>query len=454
MNNNWSEQFQRKMDGHKRTAPELSWPEVEKALDKNKTQSRGFLNWTVNKPWNSFSRIAAASAAAIVVGGAAFFFLDNSRNQNIITKAQEEKRMIVAKELETIEIAETVSPKATLQKGFGNKEKLFTANSEEEKTVKEVAGKLEETSNRDGINSQEIVKSNEINNNKEEIKNLDSTKKQEEIKNQDSTKKQEEIKNLDSTKEQEEIYTSPHRKYPFRAEPEKRFGKKKNTEKLIAAVYMNNSAAGEKGGLVSDMQSSPAYVGPYGAAAEEFQYGALGFLADSRPKEVNYSHSHPWKFGIRMSYALNSSWTLSTGVSYSYLHSSFDYSEGKASGTGKQNLHYLGIPLSASYCFLKAGNLRLYATAGGEMEKLIGGKRTLSGSNIQREQESETVKESHLQWLVNGGVGAEYRLSPTLGFYLEPGISHYFNNGSDIENYYKQHPTTFSLNIGMRIAFK
>ena len=77
MNNNWSEQFQRKLDGHKLTAPELSWPEVEKALDKNKTQSRGFLNWTVNKPWNRLSHIAAAIAAIVVVGGTAFFFLDN-----------------------------------------------------------------------------------------------------------------------------------------------------------------------------------------------------------------------------------------------------------------------------------------------------------------------------------------------------------------------------------------
>ena len=88
------------------------------------------------------------------------------------------------------------------------------------------------------------------------------------------------------------------------------------------------------------------------------------------------------------------------------------------------------------------------------LEKLIGGKRTLSGSNIPKDLESETVKESALQWSVNGGLGAEYRLSPTLGFYLEPGVSYYFNNNSDIENYYKEHPTAFSLNIGMRIVFK
>ena len=255
-------------------------------------------------------------------------------------------------------------------------------------------------------------------------------------------------------KENPEKYTSPRRKYPYHSDFPEKVGKKRNTEKLIAAVYLNNSAAGEKGGSFSGIQNSPVYAGTYGSAPEEFQYGALGFLADSRPKEVNYSHSHPWKFGIRMSYALNNSWTLSSGVSYSYLRSSFDYSEGKASGTGKQNLHYLGIPLSASYCFLKAGNLRLYATAGGEIEKLIGGKRTLSGSNIPKDLESETVKESALQWSVNGGLGAEYRLSPTLGFYLEPGVSHYFNNNSDIENYYKEHPTAFSLNIGMRIVFK
>ena len=440
MNNNWSEQFQRKLDGHKKAAPELSWPEVEKALDKNKKQYAGCWSWTVNKPWKNFSRFAAAIAAIVVVGGAGFYFLENSRNQNIISKAQEKKRMIVSKEKETIESAETETQQTNIQSIFGNEVKLFTSNAKDN-SVKGEKRHFKETNNREDDNSQEVGNNHEINKKKEEIEKQKSEKKQEEIKDQ-------------KEKENTEIYTSPRRKYPYRPDFPEKYGKKKNTEKLIAAVYLNNSAAGEKGGSFSNIQSSPVYAGPYGSAPEEFQYGALNFLANSRPKEVNYSHSHPWKFGIHMSYALNDSWTLSSGVTYSYLHSSFDYSEGKASGTGKQNLHYLGIPLYASYCFLKAGNLRLYATAGGEMEKLIGGKRTLSGSNIPEELESETVKESSLQWSVNGGIGAEYRLSPTLGFYLEPGISHYFNNGSDIENYYKEHSTAFSLNIGMRIVFK
>lgn len=452
MNNNWSEQFQRKLDGHKKAAPELSWPEVEKALDKNKKQYAGFWSWTVNKPWKNFSRFAAAIAAIVVVGGAGFYFLENSRNQNIISKAQEKKRMIVSKEKETIERAETETQQTNIQSIFGNEVKLFTSNAKDN-SVKGEKGNSKETNNREDNNSQEVGNNHEINKKKEEIGNQKNEKKQEGIKVQKTEKKQEEIKEQEE-KENTEIYTSPRRKYPYRPDFPEKYGKKKNTEKLIAAVYLNNSAAGEKGGSFSNIQSSPVYAGPYGSAPEEFQYGALNFLANSRPKEVNYSHSHPWKFGIHMSYALNDSWTLSSGVTYSYLHSSFDYSEGKASGTGKQNLHYLGIPLSASYCFLKAGNLRLYATAGGEMEKLIGGKRTLSGSNIPEELESETVKESSLQWSVNGGIGAEYRLSPTLGFYLEPGISHYFNNGSDIENYYKEHSTAFSLNIGMRIVFK
>ncbi len=440
MNNNWSEQFQRKLDGHKKAAPELSWPEVEKALDKNKKQYAGFWSWTVNKPWKNFSRFAAAIAAIVVVGGVGFYFHENSRNQNIISKAQEKKRMIVSKEKETIERAETETQQTNIQSIFGNEVKLFTSNAKDN-CVKGEKRHFKETNNREDDNSQEVGNNHEINKKKEEIEKQKSEKKKEEIKDQ-------------KEKENTEIYTSPRRKYPYRPDFPEKYGKKKNTEKLIAAIYLNNSAAGEKGGSFSNIQSSPVYAGPYGSAPEEFQYGALNFLANSRPKEVNYSHSHPWKFGIHMSYALNDSWTLSSGVTYSYLHSSFDYSEGKASGTGKQNLHYLGIPLSASYCFLKAGNLRLYATAGGEMEKLIGGKRTLSGSNIPEDLESETVKESSLQWSVNGGIGAEYRLSPTLGFYLEPGISHYFNNGSDIENYYKEHSTAFSLNIGMRIVFK
>ncbi|MDD6112118.1 MAG: RNA polymerase, partial [Prevotellaceae bacterium] len=48
----------------------------------------------------------------------------------------------------------------------------------------------------------------------------------------------------------------------------------------------------------------------------------------------------------------------------------------------------------------------------------------------------------------------EYNLTPTLGIYLEPGVSHHFNNHSDIQNIYKDKPWNFNLNFGFRLNIK
>lgn len=35
--------------------------------------------------------------------------------------------------------------------------------------------------------------------------------------------------------------------------------------------------------------------------------------------------------------------------------------------------------------------------------------------------------------------------------YVEPGVSRYFDNRSEVENIYKDKPTNFNLNVGLRI---
>ena len=39
-------------------------------------------------------------------------------------------------------------------------------------------------------------------------------------------------------------------------------------------------------------------------------------------------------------------------------------------------------------------------------------------------------------------------------YYGEPGVSYYFNNHSSVINVYKDRPTSFSLNVGVRYTVK
>lgn len=47
----------------------------------------------------------------------------------------------------------------------------------------------------------------------------------------------------------------------------------------------------------------------------------------------------------------------------------------------------------------------------------------------------------------------QYNISSMVGIYAEPGLSYYFDNGSNIETIYSEKPLNFNLNIGLRVSF-
>ena len=69
-------------------------------------------------------------------------------------------------------------------------------------------------------------------------------------------------------------------------------------------------------------------------------------------------------------------------------------------------------------------------------------------------EENSTLSEKRMQWSMQGAAGMEYDITPSLGIYIEPGVSHHFDNHSDIQNIYKDKPWNFSLNLGFRLNLK
>ena len=163
-------------------------------------------------------------------------------------------------------------------------------------------------------------------------------------------------------------------------------------------------------------------------------------------------HSQPVKFGMSVRYHLNDRWSLQSGLTYSLLSSEFSSQKKNERTTCKQTLHYVGVPLSVNYNFIKTKYINIYATAGGEAEKLVSGTMKYSSSSAdQLETSSGTAKEKALQFSVNTAIGAEFKLSNSFSIYAEPGMTHYFNNGSKVDNTYKKTPTRFNVNAGFRV---
>ena len=65
----------------------------------------------------------------------------------------------------------------------------------------------------------------------------------------------------------------------------------------------------------------------------------------------------------------------------------------------------------------------------------------------------QKMDKDRMQWSIGGSLGVQYHIVPQVGLYAEPGIRHYFNNGSSISNFYKDKPTNFNLQLGLRFDF-
>lgn len=174
--------------------------------------------------------------------------------------------------------------------------------------------------------------------------------------------------------------------------------------------------------------------------------------------QEEYSHKIPVKVGLTARYNITGRLGVETGLTYSILSSSVKIGNsetGKNWSTGSQTLHYLGIPLNISFNILNSRYVNIYVTGGGMMEKSISG-------NIKTDEYVDgkfdrtlttNISPKGLQWSVNAAAGIQANILPQLGFYVEPGVSHHFKNGSRVRSIYTDKPTDFSLGFGLRYSF-
>lgn len=90
------------------------------------------------------------------------------------------------------------------------------------------------------------------------------------------------------------------------------------------------------------------------------------------------------------------------------------------------------------------------------MEKCVSGRADtdyMSDGNVISESSSD-IQVRPLQWSLNAALGAEVHFTPLVGFYVEPGASYFFNDGSDVSTIYKERPFNFNLEFGLRFSFR
>lgn len=179
-------------------------------------------------------------------------------------------------------------------------------------------------------------------------------------------------------------------------------------------------------------------------------------LLSTTESTTHTNHHQPIKAGISLRVPISRHWSVSTGITYSYLGSDISKESGNTKMETKQKLHYVGIPVNANYSVLRTNRLHLYASAGMEVEKLVSGRQDTEHyeGNTMTATSGESVKEGRPQFSGNVAIGAEYRIVNQLSIYAEPGLAYHFDNGSDVENIYKDKPLNLNVQVGLRWELK
>lgn len=179
----------------------------------------------------------------------------------------------------------------------------------------------------------------------------------------------------------------------------------------------------------------------------------MRMLSANRASTYTARHHAPVRTGVSFAWELTPHLSLATGLDWTSLSSSFEETTAGSTQTViQQNLGYLGIPLRLEAGFEPVRRLRLYAGAGGMVEKgLLATSRTHSYIGDHHEGTVTGHPDTGgLLWSVGATAGAEYRFSRTFGVYFAPGLEYHFDNGSEVRSAYTEKPLSWNLSFGVR----
>ena len=174
------------------------------------------------------------------------------------------------------------------------------------------------------------------------------------------------------------------------------------------------------------------------------EYLLASYKAIQRKQQVNAKHHAPVSVGLQVAFGIAPRLSLSTGLVYTRTSSDFYPYASSSSYNVHQVLHYVGIPVGLNYEFWQSGGFHAYVMAGAEADY-----------NVKNDTEEEGVKKEdakrdRVQLSGKASLGAQYDITPKVGLYIEPGAKYYFDNGSHVENTFKDKKLNFNLQFGLR----
>ena len=405
----WTSRLRERLEGHETPAPEGLWQQIEQSLPaERKSRVRPLKRWL------------AAAAAAMLVGGVGLGLLwksgadnalqtseDSRDSYNINNVAADDTRKQMAED-EPADVSDALVAQ-TLTNGtedihisVGNKNIIVTRQVVDGEAVG-YSIKVEEKIKEDVPATNEPMRT--------------------EMRGETS---------LRPSRSQ----TSESRQQMYVRKP--RFYQRFSAGLMASSLAMANSKS-TMGVLAPQVRLSPARADGFSndvSMVNRAPEYVTGF-------EERTEHKAPLTFGLKLGYSITQRLWVESGVQYSKLSSTFVRDMRGSELTSEQALHYVGVPLGVGYRIFDVGPLSFYGVAGAQADFNVKAKSSTEGV------ETTAVKDD-VQFSANAALGAQVKLTPHLGIYVEPGARYYFDNGSDVQNYFKDKKLNFNLQVGAR----
>ena len=403
----WTSRLRERLEEHETPAPDGLWQQIEQSLPaERKAKVRPLRKWL------------AAAAAALLVGGVGLGLLWNKSSvddavhtsdaSNIINNVSEGVSNDLQEVKETADESDALVAQATVN---GTEDFHFSLGNKNYVVTKQIV---------DGEPVGVSIKVEEKI--KEELPAASEPVRMEQRNEAMMTSRR-----AQTTENHQQIYVR-----------KPRFFQRFSAGVMASSLAMANSKSAA-GVLVPQVMLSPSGLSTMGNGGSMIKQ-APQYLPDF---EERTEHKAPLTFGLKLGYSITPRMWVESGVQYSKLSSTFVREMRGSELTSEQALHYVGVPLGVGYRIFDVGPLSFYGVAGAQADFNVKAKSSTEGV------ETDAVKDD-VQFSANAALGAQVKLTPHLGIYVEPGARYYFDNGSNVQNYFKDKKLNFNLQVGAR----
>ena len=253
-------------------------------------------------------------------------------------------------------------------------------------------------------------------------------------------------------------YAEPGKSYAEQTSSSYNFSKNSDVAGVSMKLYAENLGAGmgniNSGSNIANRYSDSGvmadpmpgvYPDPSVGGSNDVDYlMAAAYKALQKSPQGKAKHHAPVSVGMQLAFGIAPRLSMSTGVVYTRTSSDFYPYAPNNDYNVHQVLHYVGIPVGLNYELWSSGGFHAYVMAGAEAAYNVKNDTDEDGTRKQ------DAKRDRVQFSGKASLGAQYDISPSVGLYIEPGAKYYFDNGSDVENTFKDKKLNFNLQFGLR----